>query len=84
MTKASKLPPVTSLTECPHCGDTEYFVRVKYSGSGKVAVQFDGQSGFDNSGMYDELKIVHGKIAYCNNCEKPIGQNDRGLGSEVI
>ncbi len=75
--KASRLPPITSLTECPHCGDDEYTVRVQYRGSGSVATRFDGQAGFDNSGMYDELVATPGKIAYCASCGVAIGRNDR-------
>lgn len=75
--KASSLPPVTSLTECPHCGGDEYFVRVQYRGSGKTASNFNGSAGFDNSGMYDDLVSMPGKIAYCRDCERPIARNDR-------
>lgn len=80
MTKAASLPPITSLTVCPHCGGDEYVVRVQYRGSGAVRTSFDGTSGFDNSGMYDDLVAVPGKVAYCGDCGRAIGYNDRQHG----
>ncbi|HHQ2687554.1 hypothetical protein LDZ95_19580 [Pseudomonas aeruginosa] len=77
MTKAATLPPITSLTACPHCGGAEYSVRVQYRGAGEVHTCFDGTSGFDNSGMYDGLKATPGKIAYCHDCGVAIARNDR-------
>lgn len=77
MTKAASLPPITSLTECPHCGGDEYTVRVQYRGAGVVATAFDGAPGFDNSGMYEDLVASPGKVAYCRDCGKAIGRNDR-------
>lgn len=66
--KSSNLPLISSLAECPHCGAEEYTVRYQYRGSGEVHTCFDGTPGFDNSGMYEDLKSTKGKLAYCRDC----------------
>lgn len=72
----SKLPPITDLQRCPHCGCDEFAVKQAYNGSGSYYRRMDGREGADNAGMYDCLNVKTGKLAYCARCEKPIGRWD--------
>lgn len=69
---ASTLPTLAELTQCPHCGSDEYYVRYQYSGRGKYARRYDRGTDSDNSGMYDKLVMTPGKRAYCIDCDQPV------------
>lgn len=67
-----KLTNGKTLSECPHCGYSEYFVKVRMHGSSEYNTRFDGAFG-DNTDLHDCLKYTEGKIAYCTNCRKRLG-----------
>lgn len=61
-----------NMTECPYCGNDEYYVNYRYSGTGAYRYRFDREEA-ENGDMYDCLKdTVVGKFAYCCNCDKRI------------
>lgn len=70
------LPTLAELTECPHCGGDEYYVRYQFSGKGIYGRRYDGDqsvaAAVDNSGMHDKLVMRPGKRAYCTDCDKPV------------
>lgn len=73
---AAKLPSITDVERCPHCGHQEFQVAVRYSGRGVYRRRFDGKSA-DNTEMYDCLNSTEGKIAYCDACYKPVARWDQ-------
>jgi hypothetical protein len=78
MSNPSNLPALAELTECPYCGHDEFSVRYQYSGKGIKHRRFDGEESIenasDNSGMFDQMKLMPGKLAYCTQCDKPIAR----------
>lgn len=73
---AAALPPIETLTACPHCGGGEFYVNVRYSGRGVYYRRFDGCEGADNSQMYDAVNAVESKTAHCGTCERPVARWD--------
>lgn len=65
----------SELRECPFCGNDEYFTRDRYLGSSRYNHAFDPdtEKPVYNGEMYEELTHVTGKLAYCNNCFKYLG-----------
>lgn len=61
--------------ECKKCGNTEKFYTKDYI-YGSSSSYYDGQGDWfedgSNSAMYDSLKIVEGKVFYCNDCDKKV------------
>lgn len=61
-----------NLTECPYCGHDEYYVNVRYSGTGICICRFDGTET-ENGDIHDCLQgTIIGKFAHCCNCDKKI------------
>lgn len=57
---------------CPYCGNSEFFIKQRYSGQCEYNMRFDMNNGdVENGEMYTyaSFKTV-GKYAYCNNCRK--------------
>ncbi|APB61018.1 hypothetical protein ACXHIE_005838 [Pseudomonas aeruginosa] len=71
----AKLPPIQTLSECPHCGGDEFYVVQTYSGKGVYRRCFNGYRA-DNSHMYDGLNHKVGKRAFCGDCDKPVASWD--------
>ncbi|MBF8164264.1 hypothetical protein IVE04_24170 [Pseudomonas mendocina] len=71
----AKLPPIHTLTACPHCGSETFYVMQAYAGKGVYHRRFDGFTT-DNSGMYDALRHKAGKRAFCSECETPLASWD--------
>lgn len=72
---AKKLPPIQSLSACPHCEGDQFFVVHTYRGKGGYHRTFGGGLG-DNSGMYDTLHHQAGKRAFCSDCHNPVASWD--------
>ncbi|EMT0530669.1 hypothetical protein WMB34_004312 [Enterobacter kobei] len=62
----------SGIKNCPHCGYDEFYVRATVSGSTSVFYNFNGNYG-DNTHMWDPVKMVEKKTAYCGNCQKRLG-----------
>ncbi|EOA3731036.1 TPA: hypothetical protein ACVFH3_006096 [Pseudomonas aeruginosa] len=73
----AKLPPIQTLSECPHCGADQFYVMQVYSGKGAYYRRFDGYSA-DNTEMYNCLDHRAGKRAFCSECDKPVASWDEG------
>ena len=61
-----------NIAECPCCGHDEYYVKIRYSGTGIYRLRFD-RSDSNNSDMHECLsgKTI-GKFTYCLKCNKRI------------
>lgn len=69
MTDEHKMLP----TECPYCGCTDAYPKVR--AEGLVTVRYDlAARAIDYSSMWDGLDTVYGKYLYCDNCGKRIGK----------
>lgn len=80
---AKRLPPITEVTACPHCGSTTFYVEQTYKGPGIYHRSLIGEAGVDNSGMYDNLDIKVGKTAFCSDCHEPIAKWDEDANREA-
>lgn len=74
---AKKLPPITEVSACPHCGGDEFFVMQRYKGVGPYHRRFDRNEGADNTEMYDCLNETVGKTAFCSDCNQPVARWDQ-------
>lgn len=60
------------MSECPYCGNDEYYIKLRYSGKGICRYRFDGEEA-DNEDLYDNVgDTLIGKFAYCAGCDKKI------------
>ncbi|HEJ2342260.1 TPA: hypothetical protein ACWLUJ_005777 [Pseudomonas aeruginosa] len=71
----AKLPPIQTLSECPHCGADQFYVVQVYSGKGAYHRRFDGYSA-DNTDMYNCLNHRASKRAFCSECDRPVASWD--------
>lgn len=78
-----RLPPITELKACPHCGCDEFYVVQRYKGTGKYNRRFDGGSA-DNTTMYDCLIESPGKIAFCVDCTVAIARWDQEADKKLF
>lgn len=62
----------TELTCCPFCGNEEFYTKQQFRGGCWYNERFDGNEA-DNTEMYDGLLSYGGDKAYCNNCNKYLG-----------
>lgn len=63
----SKFP----ITKCPHCGNDEFYVKQKVTGTIEYNYNFDGSHDAYNGDYIDNLNYkTTSKYAYCNNCRK--------------
>ncbi len=59
------------IKECPHCGNDEFYVKQKVSGTIEYNYKLDGSREAYNGDYVDSLSYTTiSKYAYCNNCEK--------------
>lgn len=72
----AKLPLLSELTECPHCGCEEVYTRQKASGHVTWRQRFDGKE-CDNGEMYTGLCIYPSIWVYCACCEEKIARMDK-------
>lgn len=72
------------LTECPFCGNDEFYTKDYIQGPTWYNQRFDGLDAH-NENMYDCLHHTTGKRAYCNNCDSYLGELESGkLAKKVI
>lgn len=62
----------SELTECPFCGNDEYFHKIYVKGSTKHYHLFSGEIA-DNSELYKSIPMIEDKRCYCSVCEKYLG-----------
>jgi len=63
---------VSELTECPHCGCEEYYIKQSVFGNIVFRSRYDGKEG-DNREMYDHINHkLKSKFAYCSSCDKRV------------
>lgn len=69
-------PNPLKITECPYCGNKEYYLKYRYSGVGIYRYRFDKipvRNPSINIDMYEFLKDkIIGNFAYCYDCDKEI------------
>lgn len=63
---------ISELTECPFCGNDEYFHKIYVNGSTRHYGLFNGGIA-DNTEFYESITHIGGKRCYCSNCEKYLG-----------
>lgn len=63
----------SELTCCPFCGNEEYYLMYHAEGPSFCNFRFDGKEPRDNTEMYSSLSYSGGKSAYCNVCNKYLG-----------
>lgn len=71
----AKLPNVSELTECPHCGCETFYYKSKVSGIVATHVNFDGSEA-DNTEMHNSLSYESMKFVYCSQCQRKIARKD--------
>lgn len=72
----AKLPPIQSLSACPHCGGDQFYVLYRVSGTVARHRLFGGDSGADNSTMWDRVNMTARKTAACSDCHKLVARWD--------
>lgn len=72
----AKLPLMSELTECPHCGSVECYTRDRAAGHLNSRYSLDG-SEVDNHDLYEGLNIAHATFVYCASCDEKIARNDK-------
>lgn len=76
---AKKLPNISGLAECPHCGADEFYIYQRVAGLIGCRYRFDGDEA-DNSEMHSGIN--YGKPqswVFCGNCQERIARNDKYL-----
>ena len=67
------------MNKCPYCGDDEFFIKQRYSGTCEYRYRYDKKPA-ENGEMYENARFKSiGKYAYCMNCGKrlfPISELD--------
>lgn len=63
------------MENCPYCGFDEYYTKDRVYGTARFIRRFDGEEA-DNSEMFDYIIQKPGKVAYCQNCHRKIGNCD--------
>ena len=71
----AKLPLLSELTECPHCGSVDYYTRDRAAGHITSRYTFDG-SEISNEDMYEGLAIRTSAYVYCGSCNEKIARNN--------
>ena len=61
------------IKECPHCGNDEIYLKVRYSGEANYNMRLDGELGAYNGELYYYAVMrPKSRYAYCNNCERKL------------
>ena len=63
----------SKLISCPFCGGKQFYTRNYMYGTGPYRQRFDGGEPDNNENMYDCLTVKEGQKAYCDDCNKYIG-----------
>lgn len=71
----AKLPLLSELTECPHCGSEEFYIIEKPAGHITRRGRFDGGE-CDNTHMFECLASKPSAWVHCGQCEEKIARND--------
>ncbi|MCK9549304.1 hypothetical protein [Aquamicrobium sp.] len=79
----AKLPVLSKLKECPHCGAMEYYTKNQTKGYIIFRSSLDG-SEVSNENMYEHLNIKTGSFVFCGECHKKIAQNDINENKDKI
>lgn len=59
------------IKECIHCGNDEFYVKQRISGTIRYNYKLDGTNGAYNGDYINTLRYkTIGKYAYCNDCGK--------------
>jgi hypothetical protein len=62
----------TTMKCCPYCGNDKYYIKYKFSGTGRHYSRFDGKE-ISNSGIDDSSQSVKiNKYAWCSKCHKKL------------
>ncbi len=73
----SKLPNLSELQECPHCGSVEYYTKQRVKGEIYYRERFDGDCA-ENTHTFDSISTTWcSKFVYCVDCEVKIAKDDR-------
>ena len=72
------------LTECPFCGNDEFYTKDYVYGASIYHQRFDGGEDVDNTEMYSSLMHKPGAKCYCNNCESYLGNRFTGQLSKAV
>lgn len=80
--KGTNTPDSTQYLKCPFCGNKEYYIKQRMSGTCEYNKRFDGAEASDNSEMHEGLRYTTiSKYAYCNNCFKRLFKLDTEGGN---
>ena len=74
------LSKLSELTECPECGNDEFYTYELVKGKIAWREKFDPDCGEDagNEHLFDHLQTTKKfKTVYCGNCQKKIAIDDR-------
>lgn len=56
--------------KCPYCGNEEFYINQRVSGSTEYHFRFDGKEA-ENGDLHEPLSYTDiGKFAYCTGCRK--------------
>ncbi len=71
-----KLPKLSELEQCPHCGYDEFYQKQSVKGFIYTRKRFDGEVA-DNTEMYNSLSYGElQKTVYCGECQEKIAIDD--------
>lgn len=62
----------TDLEACPFCGCDEFYEKQQTRGTIHYRIRFDGNET-DNTDMYDSLITKYSGRAYCDSCQRFLG-----------
>lgn len=71
----AKLPLLSELTECPHCGSEEVYTKEYVSGHIYHRKMLNGEPA-DNTLMYEHLCAKPSIWVYCVGCDEKIARTD--------
>ena len=61
------------ISECPHCGSDEIYVKATYSGNCDYHMKLDGSLEAYNGEMYDYATMkIRSKYAFCSDCDRKL------------
>ena len=64
---------LSELSCCPYCGCEQFYTHDYMYGSTVFRQRFDGGEPENNEDMYEGLIVNYGAKAYCEECNKYIG-----------
>lgn len=67
-----------NITNCPYCGNDEYYVYFTVSGKSSYNYKLGtNEPGYSNSDIWDGIYMKEQRTMYCNECHKKIGIKDK-------